>query len=609
MDVAAFLSRHPPFDALDTQTLDRVAAALRVEFFPAGTTILDQSGEPARFLYVVRVGAVELLDEGRLLDLLGEGEAFGYLSLVSGLSPTATVRAAEDTLCYLIGPDLAEAILGTARGLAYMGTGLRQRMMRRDDRRAVGADLRTPVGMQIRRPPVTCPAETAVAEAARLMAHHRVSSLLVPTPAGWGILTDRDLRTRVLAAGRSPDAPVADVMSFPARTVTSETTTGEVLLAMLEDGFHHFPVTGDGGVIVGMVTDTDLLGMERKSPFALKSAIERAPSVDAAIEAARTLPAAVCSLVEASADPVDVGHVVGVTVDALTRRLIDLDIARRGAAPVPWAWLALGSQARHEQALHTDQDHAIAFDPQDQDPKDLDPYFGEMATAVTSGLEAAGIRRCNGGAMAENAALRRPLDGWVAAFHGWMADPGVEGSILTSIVFDYRRVAGTLDPEGPLDAVVAAAPERYPQFLRHLARRALDLEPPTGFFRDLVVQAKGEHAGKLDAKHGGITIITNLARAYAVRAGLSEKRTPRRLRAAAAAGQISQESREALEEAFGLLWETRLEHQVAQVRAGAGPDDFVDPGTLGPIRRRALKEAFRIIVREQRTLETDLGVR
>ena len=160
-----------------------------------------------------------------------------------------------------------------------------------------------------------------------------------------------------------------------------------------------------------------------------------------------------------------------------------------------------------------------------------------------------------------------------------------------------------------MDEVIRSVPGRYPQFLRHLARRALDQRPPTGFFRNLVVESRGEHAGRFDVKHGGIMIVTSLARAWALREGRTEKRTLDRLRGAVASGQIDEETREALEEAFRLLWQVRLEHQTAMVRAGRPPDDFVDPAVLGPITRRGLKEAFRIIGREQRGLAGDLGVR
>jgi CBS domain-containing protein len=609
MDVAAFLGRYPPFEGLDPERLASVARAVLIEFFPAGETILDQGGDQAQHLYVIRSGAVEIVEDGRLVDLAGEGEVFGQLSLISGAKPAATVRAHEDTLCYLIGHEAATEALSTGAGLTVIGDTLRQLAGRRE-RDSGQADLsRVRVGSLIHRPPVIFPADGSVAEGARVMAQERISSLLVPGSEGLGILTDRDLRSRVLAAGRPPETTVAEVMTVPVRTVSPDTMAAEVLLAMLEGGFHHFPVVDRKGGLVGVVTDTDLLGLARQSPFALKSAIERSPDEASAIVAAQELPETAASLVEAGVDPVEVGHVVGVTIDALTRRLIDLAVASLGEPPVAWAWFALGSEARHEQALSTDQDHALAYEPEQGSRADIDPYFAALAEAVTSSLEAAGIPRCRGDVMAVHPSLRRSMADWVAQFHAWMSDPGIEGSQLTSIVFDYRRLAGSLEVEKTLDEVVSSAPERYPQFLRHLTHRALDLKPPTGFFRDFVVENRGDHAGRLDVKHGGIMIVTNLARAWAIRAGHTEKPTLDRLRVAADSGQITEEARQALEEAFRLLWQVRLDHQAAMVRAGEKGDDFVDPASLGPITRIGLKEAFGIIAREQRGLSLDLRVR
>ena len=607
MDIAGFLAAFPPFDGLDEGQLDRIASATQVEFFPAGATILERAGEPAGSLYVVRKGAVEILDEGRLLDLIGEGETFGELSLVSGQGPVASVRAAEDTLCYLIPRSLAEELLQSASGTRFLASVARRRL---DAKRTPTElpDMLATVGAQVRRPPVTAPPDATVAEVASLMTEQRVSSLLIKVGDDWGIVTDRDLRSRVLAAGRGADALVAEIVTSPIVTVSAETRVGDVLLGMLERGIHHLPVTDGTGTVIGMVTDTDLLGLARQSPFALKSAIERAADHAAVVTLAADLPDVVAALVDTSVDPVDVGHVIAVTIDALTRRFLELGIARLGEPPVRWAWLALGSEARREQAMFTDQDHALALEPGDRTDEDVDPYFAELARSVTDGLEEAGIHRCHGNAMAEHPPLRRSLDGWVEAFRGWMQDPGMEGSVLSSIVFDYRQIAGPLPAEPALDEVVRSAPSAYPMFVRHLSRRALDLKPPTGFFRDLVVEAKGEHAGRLDIKHGGITIVTNLARAYDIRTGRTDKGTLERLRAASDAGQISEASREGLEETFRLLWAIRLEHQVAQHRAGAPTDDFVDPQELGPVRRRALKEAFRIIAAEQRALHLDLGM-
>jgi CBS domain-containing protein len=609
VDVASFLGQHHPFNGLGVDRLEAVASSVLIEFFPAGTTILEQDGQPAAYLYVVRSGAVEILEQGSLVDLAGEGDVFGELSIISGARPSATVRAHEDTLCYLIDPKAAAEALASAPGLSTIGNSLRRLAARRDQGTGQEAFGRIRVGSLIRRPAVSFPPDGTVGEAASRMAEDRISSLLIPWEGGWGILTDRDLRSRVLATGRARETKVAEVMTVPARTIPSDSMAGEALLAMLDGGFHHLPVVDAPGALVGVVTDTDLMGLARQSPFALKSAIERSPSEDEAVAAARRLPEVASELVAANVDPVDVGHVIGGTIDALTRRLIELAIARLGDPPAPWAWLALGSEARHEQALSTDQDHALAYEPGEREEAELDPYFAELAEAVTSGLEAAGIPRCHGDAMAVHPSLRRSMAGWMDQFRSWMSDPGTEGSVLTSIAFDYRRIAGPLDVEGPMDEVIRSVPGRYPLFLRHLARRSLDQKPPTGFFRNLVVESHGEHAGRFDVKHGGIMIVTSLARAFALRQGRTEKRTLERLRAAVESGEIEEESRQALEEAFRLLWQVRLDHQTAMIRAGRPADDFVDPASLGPITRQGLKEAFRIIGREQRGLAADLGVR
>jgi len=210
--------------------------------------------------------------------------------------------------------------------------------------------------------------------------------------------------------------------------------------------------------------------------------------------------------------------------------------------------------------------------------------------------------------IASNREWRDSLLNWQFRFRGWMSDPGRIGGAFSGIAFDYRPVAGPLDVRPALDDVIREAPNN-PQFIRHLARLAIHSGPPTGFLKDTVVEARGTPTVTLDVKHGGITLITNLARVYALRAGITENRTLRRLREVVAAGGIPDVTQQGLEEAFRLLWQIRLEHQARQVRDGTPPDDLVDPRSLGPLARQGLKEAFRMIDRAQGTLAAELGLR
>ncbi|MGZ4133429.1 MAG: putative nucleotidyltransferase substrate binding domain-containing protein, partial [Actinomycetota bacterium] len=342
--------------------------------------------------------------------------------------------------------------------------------------------------------------------------------------------------------------------------------------------------------------------------FSIMSAIARARSRDDVTVAAGDLPEVVAALVESRADPLDVGRVTTVVIDAVTERLVGLAIADLGGPPAPFAWLALGGAARHEQALGTDQDHAIAYGVSEGEDRDaVDASLASLATFVTEGLEAAGVPRCRDDAMAIHPAMRRPLRAWDTTLRGWMEQPNVDASILSSIGLDFRRQAGALDAEPVLDAAVAEA-RSHPAFREMLGRRALSLRPPTGFIHDLVARSDGEHASRLDVKHGGITIVTNLARAWGIEAGSTEKGTLRRLDAAVATGALDGQLATELADAFRFLWHVRLQHQAAQVRTGAVPDDLVDPGMLGTYERSGLKEVFRVVRMAQRRLAGQLGV-
>ena len=610
MQVEAFLVRFPPFDSLEPNALERACAATEIEFFPRGTTILQQGGPPSRFLYVVRTGGVELLDDEVVIDLLEEGEMFGHPSLVAGLPPTFSVRAFEDTICYLIERQVAEEVIGTRSGIEFLARGLarRSRQVALSSETERMARPPVPLSAVLHREAIGCAATVSVREAATTMAREAISSILVRGDDLLGIVTDRDLRTKVVAQGRDLTVPVSQVMTSPVITVRDDALADEALRLMLEHAIHHLPVTGADGRIVGVVSDTDLIGLERSVPFTFLRALDRAETTDDVVARMSELPAVVIPLVEMETDPVDVGHVIASAIDATTRRLIHVAIAEIGDPPGPWAWLALGSEARHEQSLVTDQDHALVFGVSDVSPEQADAYFERLARRVTDGLAGAGIPRCRGGVMAESAAWRADRETWVQTFREQLALSDVGGTAFSNIALDYRRVAGALDIEGTIDQLVrTAAAEGW--LVRKLASSALDLGPPTGFFREFLVGWDGSRAGTLDVKHGGITLITNLARTFAVASGVASNRTIDRLRAASSLGAVDPDLAVGLEEAFRLLWRIRLRHQVRQLRAGDAADDQVDPRLLGPLTRRSLREAFKLITAGQRVLATTYGLR
>ena len=611
MDIPSFLRMYPPFDDLDDARLADVVRHTHIEFFPEGTVILQESGESSRFLYVVRRGAVEVLEAGEIVDIQGEGEVFGFVSLLTGASPLVTIRAHEDVICYLIDKEIGEEIMSSRRGLIFLASAFRRRDVRALEHvaRATVDDRRESVASLVRRRPLSLPATASIRQAAEMMANEREGFVLLEGVGekGLAIVTDRDLRSRVLAEGRDPTALAAEVASSPVVSVPSRATVAEVTALMLERGVHHVPVEDGNGGFIGVVTDIDLLAAEQRRAFGLKKDIELAPDRASAIEAFRSLPEVASRLVEGSVDPLEIAHVVAVAIDALTVRLLEVAWAEIGDPPCPWAWFALGSEARQEQGLFTDQDNALIFDPVAVSEAEVDAYFGELGSLVNDGLEEAGIPKCRAGVMVSNPDWRGTVQTWQSRFHGWIEDPGRTGSAFTGIAMDYRPVTGPLDARLHLDEIIRSAREQH-DFIRHLGAHAVATRPPKGLLKDGVVQGKGT-TGRLDIKAVGIGLITNVARLLAVMSGLTENRTRLRLRDTTALGWLSEDESQGLVEAFELMWQVRLEHQTRCFERGVEPDDLVDPRELGPLTRQALKEAFRMIDRAQDRLAALLGLR
>lgn len=609
-EVTRFLHDHPPFDALDASELDRVAAAAEAEFHQAGSIIFSQGAEPVEHLRVVRSGAVEIVFGGRVLDLLGEGECFGHASMLSGLPTGFEARAGEDTVCYRIPAEVAQEPLSRPAGLRFLARSLLDRGSQ--TRAAVttepGVDpLLQPVGSLLRGDPVVCRPETPIREAAEMMtACHATSAVVDLRDGSLGILTDRDLRTRVLASGLTGDAPASAAMSAPAYTCPPDKRGGDVLLDMLDRGFRHFPIVTATGEILGVVEEIDLVGGQTRSPFYMRRRIARAATVDELTDAARELHPTVVAMYDARVAPANLAAVYSVVVDALTARLLELAVAEAGGVGADFAWLALGSQARREALPGSDVDSAIVwFGVGDDDA--VKPRLLAVARTVVERLEICGLRPDTHGATASDSRFVRSLEAWQSAVRSWIADPTQEKAlILASVLVDSRPVWG-VHTGAPVSDVFRLAPSS-PTLLRMLARFALSRRPPTGFFRGLVVESTGEHRGQLDLKHGGVIPIVDLARWAGISAGVTSASTSERLRAAASAGTLSEAQARTLEDALTLITSLRLERQVAQLRAGRQPDDYVDPATLSGLTRSYLREAFRAIAAVQKRIASELRV-
>jgi CBS domain-containing protein len=616
-DIAGFLGSHPPFDGLGAEELARVAAVTEIETFPRGERIFSQGTGPVEYLRVVRTGSVEILNDGRVLDLLGPGELFGHASMLSGLPTGFEARAAEDTSCYRIPAAVIGPLLARPDFLRFIARSIVGDRAKAGPERSLRPDpVQRRVETLIRTPPLLCSAGEPIREAAKRMTAEGASAVLVPAGEALGIVTDRDLRSRVVAAGVSADAPLATIMTTPAYTVQADALGSDVLLDMLDRGIHHVPVRSAAGEVLGVVDHTDLIAAEARKPFLLRRAIDLATSATDLASAAAGLTPMIIALHDARVAAEQIAAIRSVVLDALTRRLIELAIRDVGDPPVSFTFFALGSLARRETVPSSDVDSALAWQDEDAAPDAAD-YLARVASAVDSGLKACGVQPDAHGTSAANPLFARPVASWRAAAQSLSENPTREKAIiLVSILTDSRPLWGSgvgaslaSGTEGGVSVADALWQERSrPDLLRLLARFALQFRPPTGFLRDFVVEHSGERRGQLDIKHGGLTPIVDLARWAGMAANAASGSTVERLRAAEAAGTLEGTDARTLIEAFGFIFSLRLNHQVEQLRSGGAPDDFIAPKTLNPLARSYLREAFRAVASVQSGLASELAM-
>ena len=601
-DIAEFLKAHDPFCDVDEEILERLAERVEVEFFAGGTVIFKQGEQPQTEVRVVRKGAVELVDRGRVLDLLGEGEMFGHPSMLSGLPTGFEARAHEDLLCYALAARDVVPLLTRPSGLPYLARSLlsRPRPGGAEESDIASAEVaQQPARALIRREPVICSPENSLREAAQRMIDEGASSVLVRgDEAILGILTDSDLRTRVVAGTVPVDSPVSEAMTSPIITVGAEQTGADVMLAMLDNDIRHVPVLSSRSEVLGVIVGIDLVAAEARTPFVLRRAITEAKTKQELREAAGRLQSTVVALDRAGLAPAQISQVISVVADSLIHRMIELAVESKGPPPATFAWLALGSHGRREPVPTSDIDSGMAWrDTPGDEPTD---YMHAIAADVADCLGVVGWRVDPHGVTAADEFAASSIGDWRSSIERWLSHPeNNKVLIATSIMLDARTVYG---PEELSPRSFFYDSRHRPALLRWMLRLALSAKPPTGFMRDIVLEHSGERRGSLDIKHGGLLPIVDLARYAALKASARVTPTVERLRAAGEAGALDDGQVRTLVEAYHLFAALRLEHQVHQLEQGVAPDNHLDPKELNSLTRRYLRDAFREVAAVQRHL-------
>lgn len=596
------LAQHRVFGGLDAPARTAWAPRFARERHAAGVRIADAAALGER-LYWLLEGRVSLRRAGSVSTVsLAAGELFG-----AGAAPfdSPAWQAHADTeveLAVLHAQDVAA--LRSEQPVAGLFLAAPAATAPRRSADPYLGLMTTPVAMLLKRPPVTLPPDASVLQGAQTMRDERVSALLL-VEAGRlvGLVTDRDLRNRALAAGLDPALPLRHIATAAPMTVQITQPAFETLMLMARHHIHHVPVL-DGARPAGMVTTTDITQRLGTSAVAVTGEIHRQTDIAGLATAAARVGEIQAQLAAADATAYSTGHIVTAITDALTLRLLQLGEARLGPPPVDYAWVAAGSQARNEQAAKSDQDNCLVLADSYDEAAD-GAYFEALANFVNDGLDACGYVYCPGEMMARTDTWRQPRQRWADYFQRWTDKPEPKALMLTCVFFDLRLVHGRAALLDELRREVLRRTQANRIFLAHMVGNALKHRPALTMFGGIATQRGADGREVVDLKHSGIVPIVDLARVYALAGGHAAVNTSDRLAVAAEGREISAQGARDLRDALEFLAVTRIRHQARQRAAGQPPDNLLVPGELSNFERSQMKDAFGVV----QTLQSVLAQR
>ncbi len=460
-------------------------------------------------------------------------------------------------------------------------------------RAAEQQSLTRPLAELVRNAPVACPATASLAEAARRMAEAKVRTIIALDERGApvGMFTLVDLLRRVVLPGRSLDTPLAAVMTSPVVALPATATASEGMHTMAERGVRQLVVV-ENGKLRGVVNERDLFALQRVSMRQVNQDVEDAATVEQLRRAADDIRRLTQNLLAQGAGAEPVTRTIASLNDALSRRTIDLALARHDLGGIAWCWLALGSEGRNEQTFATDQDNAIVYAAADAaEASQLRPRLAAFARDVNADLDRLGFPLCSGNVMAGNPDYCLSIEEWKARFLAWIREPTPQALLSANIVFDFRALHGDTALADALRSWLLGYTQANAAFLRLMVQNALQVEPPLGLIRTFVVDDDVPAKGTLDLKTRGTRLFVDCARVFALAQGIADTGTAARLRIAGERLHVEPRHVGATVDAFHFLQLLRLRQQ-DRPAPGADPNR-IDPYALNDVDQRMLKEAFR----------------
>jgi CBS domain-containing protein len=612
LEIRNFISQYPPFDQLPEDALIEVSQSIEISYYRADSMVIE-FGDKIHDLFMIRSGVVEIYRRtGELYNRLDQGGLFGQMGLLTNNKVRFPAKALKDTLLYCIPDNIFEEYCDryeTFADFVEVEGSIRLQQAVEDNSDDANSLTTSKVKTLLSGEPVLLPPSTSIKNVAKIMSEENVSAALINDnsltnelgDSFVGIITERDLCAKVIAQGLDVDTQVAEVMSTELISLDHNAYIFEAMLLMLRYNVHHLPILKNKQPI-GLIEVSDIIRYESQNSLLFVSSIFQQNSIEDLILLSNQLKSCFVRMVNEDANSHMVGRAMSEIGRSFKQRLLELAEEKLGAPPIPYCFLALGSMARDEQLIVTDQDNALILDNQYQESLHGD-YFKALSAFVCDGLAACGYTYCSGDIMATNPEHRKTQSQWEACFADWIDDPNPQALLNCSIFFDLNGVYGRTKWAEQLNAFILRKAKKNNRFLACLARNALNRTPPLGFFKDFVMEKDGRHNNSINLKRRGTAPLADLIRVHALAIGSQSQNSFDRLEDIIEAGILPSSKGKDLQHAMELISLVRIRHQSLDIESEQDPDNNIEPENMSEFERRNLKDAFLVLSSAQNFLK------
>lgn len=538
--IADFLKNFPPFDQLSKEDLYAIAQVVTITYLEKDKMVYASGDALHDKFYIIHKGAIALTKNSNAtpetVDRFDEGDVFGLRPLFAKENYATNAVTEEESILYGIPLATFKPLISQNKEVVdflieSFASNTENPFSKEihgslyDHRLAVLANDKELFELQPVRyvkKVITAKANTKIKDIALLMQKHHIGSILIEADMiPIGIVTDVDLRNKVITGQFTIDAEVQHIMSAPVLCYPKGVSISQAQLTMMKHNISHLCITADGtpnSKIIGVISQNDINVMRGSNPTVLMKAIKRSRSTKQLKHIRKKMMVLLKGFVQQNIPLTQTGKIIFELNDATIKRIIERCIVKmEKQPPVKFAWMSMGSQGRKEQLLQTDQDNAIVFENVDaEELEDVRAYFLLLSKKVNKRLNEVGFDFCQADIMAKNPKWCLSLDEWKNQFNQWTSNTGDDEILLSSIFFDFDITFGDSSLTNQLSDHIFEITKNNHMFLTKLAASALRSASPLGFFRRFLVEKDGEYKDFFDIKKRAIMPIVDAGRLFAL---------------------------------------------------------------------------------------------